>query len=96
MAYICSNGIELNMLIENSCRHGPLSDASMRGHQMCRVYLQLCDGATAAEKERWSLKAPQEFHYLNQSSCYNLPRVSNAEEYRVMLMICARHYLVLN
>ncbi len=68
----------------------------MGGHQMCRVYLQLCDGATAAEKERWSLKAPQEFHYLNQSSCYNLPRVSNAEEYRVMLMICARDCLLLN
>ncbi|KAL0034959.1 hypothetical protein WJX79_002631 [Trebouxia sp. C0005] len=46
------------------------------------IFYQLCDGATAAEKERWSLKAPQEFHYLNQSSCYNLPRVSNAEEYR--------------
>ena len=60
------------------------------------VCLQLCDGATAAEKERWSLKAPQEFHYLNQSSCYNLPRVSNAEEYRVMLMICAKHCHVLN
>ncbi len=62
---------------------------------MCCVYLQLCDGATAAEKERWSLKAPQEFHYLNQSSCYNLPRVSNAEEYRVNLMIRAKHCLVL-
>jgi len=44
----------------------------------------LCDGASAAEKERWSLKPPQEFHYLNQSTCYNLPRVSNAEEYRVI------------
>lgn len=50
----------------------------------CRMlWLQLCDGASSAEKERWRLKPPQEFHYLNQSTCYNLPRVSNADEYRV-------------
>ena len=52
----------------------------------CRLHwLQLCDGASSAEKERWCLKPPQEFHYLNQSTCYNLPRVSNADEYRVGL-----------
>lgn len=45
--------------------------------------VQLCDGASSAERQRWFLKPPQEFHYLNQSTCYNLPRVSNADEYRV-------------
>lgn len=44
---------------------------------------QLCDGASAAEKAAWHLKPAQEFHYLNQSSCYNLARVDNAEEYQV-------------
>lgn len=70
------------------CHILPFPDAVRNIGNVC---LQLCDGASAAEKEKWSLRPPQEFHYLNQSSCYNLPRVSNAEEYRVLLIAYAFH-----
>lgn len=45
--------------------------------------LQLCDGASAEERARWFLKPAQEFHYLNQSTCFDIPGDSNAEEYQV-------------
>jgi hypothetical protein len=47
--------------------------------------LQLCDGASVEEKQRWFLRPAQEFHYLNQSTCYDIPGDSNAEEYKVCL-----------
>ena len=46
-------------------------------------WLQICDGCSDEERRLWSLKPAKEFHYLNQSSCYTLPRVDNAEEYKV-------------
>ena len=45
--------------------------------------MQLCDGANAEERKRWFLRPAQEFHYLNQSSCYKLNRVDNADEFQV-------------
>lgn len=45
--------------------------------------LQLCDGASPEEQQRWFLRPAQEFHYLNQSTCYDIPGDSNAEEYKV-------------
>ena len=47
--------------------------------------MQLCDGASAEERKKWFLRPAQEFHYLNQSSCYNLNRVDNADEFQVFL-----------
>jgi hypothetical protein len=44
---------------------------------------QLCDGASPEERKRWRLRPAQEFHYLNQSTCYEIPGDSNAEEYEV-------------
>jgi hypothetical protein len=44
---------------------------------------QLCEGADPEERKRWFLKPASEFHYLNQSSCYQLKRVDNAEEFQV-------------
>jgi len=36
------------------------------------------------EAERWHLGPPEDFHYLNQSSCYQLTSMgSNAEQYAV-------------
>eukprot|EP00775_Hariotina_reticulata_P007220 gene7220-7433_t len=46
------------------------------------VFYQLCDGASAEERARWFLKPAQEFNYLNQSTCYEIPGDSNAEEYQ--------------
>ena len=45
--------------------------------------LQLCDGATPAERQAWQLGPAKEYHYLNQSSCYQLKDVDNAAEYKV-------------
>lgn len=45
--------------------------------------LQLCDGASSEERARWFLKPAQEFRYLNQSTCFDIPGDSNAEEYQV-------------
>ena len=45
--------------------------------------MQLCDGASSAERAAWFLEPAQKFRYLNQSSCFSLPRVDNAKEYAV-------------
>jgi myosin V len=45
--------------------------------------VQLCEGASAEEKAAWFLKPAQEFNYLKQSSCYDIPGVNNADEYKV-------------
>ena len=50
---------------------------------MCCCNMQLCDGASPAERASWQLGAPEEYHYLNQSSCTQLKGVDNAEEYKV-------------
>jgi len=46
-----------------------------------RRRLQICDGATPEERARWRLRPAKEFAYLSQSSCYEIPGTSNAEEY---------------
>jgi hypothetical protein len=43
---------------------------------------QLCDGASEAERAALRLKPAKQFRYLNQSACFDLRGVSNAEEYR--------------
>lgn len=44
--------------------------------------LQLCDGASDAERAALRLKPAKQFRYLSQSNCFDLRGVSNAEEYR--------------
>jgi myosin heavy subunit len=38
--------------------------------------LQLCAGADADERERWRLRSPDHFHFVNQSGCYDLKEVA--------------------
>jgi len=45
------------------------------------IFYQICDGSSAAEKKKWFLKAPKDFYYLNQSSCFEVARFDNTEEY---------------
>ena len=52
------------------------------------LVLQLCDGATPAERQAWQLGPAKEYHYLNQSSCYQLKDVDNAAEYKVCMGSC--------
>jgi len=48
------------------------------------LVLQLCDGATTAERQAWQLGEAKAYHYLNQSSCFQLKDVDNAAEYKVL------------
>ena len=48
------------------------------------LMLQLCDGATTAERQAWQLGKAKEYHYLNQSSCFQLKDVDNGAEYKVL------------
>jgi myosin V len=45
------------------------------------IFYQLCEGCSDAERAEFSLGAPADFFYLNQSSCTQLQGVSNADEY---------------
>ncbi|KAK9815009.1 hypothetical protein WJX73_004719 [Symbiochloris irregularis] len=63
-------------LLERS-RVTQLADPERNYH----IFYQICDGASSAERAAWHLKPAKEFKLLNQSSCYTLPRVDNAEEY---------------
>lgn len=49
------------------------------------VFYQLCDGASEEERAALRLRPAAEFYYLNQSKCYELKGVSNAEEYAVRM-----------
>ncbi|GJP48412.1 hypothetical protein CLOM_g7701 [Closterium sp. NIES-68] len=47
------------------------------------AFYQLCAGASDEERERLKLAPAETFHYLNQSSCFEIPgKNSNAEEYQ--------------
>ena len=45
------------------------------------IFYQLCDGASPDERKELRLKTAADYHYTNQSSCYTLKGVDNAEEY---------------
>ena len=84
----------LACLADSTARQTALPCSSpTAGLRCCAHCLQLCDGASPAEQQAWHLLPAKEFHYLNQSSCYNLPRVSNAEEYTVSVMLISGHRL---
>lgn len=51
------------------------------------IFYQLCDGASAGEREKLHLRPAAEFRYLNSSTCYELKGVSNAEEYAVSSLV---------
>jgi len=47
----------------------------------------VCDGASEEERARWKLSPAQEYHYLNQSTCFQLSGVDNAKEFQVGVLI---------
>ncbi|CAL8460835.1 g366 [Coccomyxa elongata] len=46
------------------------------------IFYQLCDGASPTERQSWQLGQAKDYHYLNQSSCFQLKDVNNVEEYK--------------
>ncbi|KAL5712216.1 hypothetical protein ACHQM5_014407 [Ranunculus cassubicifolius] len=75
-------------------KHGRISGAAIRTYllersRVCQVsdpernyhcFYLLC-AAPPEEIEKFKLGSPESFHYLNQSSCYDLVGVSNSHEY---------------
>nr|GMC65451.1 myosin-17-like [Ipomoea batatas] len=74
-------------------KKGRISGAAVRTYllersRVCQIsnpernyhcFYLLC--ATPEEKKRYKLGSPNEFHYLNQSNCYELDGVNDADEY---------------
>ncbi|KXZ52496.1 MYO1A protein [Gonium pectorale] len=46
------------------------------------IFYQLCDGASPEQRSAWRLKNAQEYRYLNQSTCFQLPGTDNAEDFK--------------
>jgi len=46
------------------------------------IFYQLCEGASVEQRARWKLSAAADYFYLNQSTCFELPGVNNAEEFK--------------
>ncbi|GLC68235.1 hypothetical protein PLESTF_000665000 [Pleodorina starrii] len=46
------------------------------------IFYQLCDGASPEQRAQLRLKSAQEYRYLNQSTCFQLPGTDNAEDFK--------------
>ncbi|EFJ44389.1 type XI myosin heavy chain MyoA [Volvox carteri f. nagariensis] len=46
------------------------------------IFYQLCDGASPEQRAQLRLKGAQEYRYLNQSTCFQLPGTDNAEDFK--------------
>eukprot|EP00197_Chlamydomonas_leiostraca_P009765 CAMPEP_0202867474 /NCGR_PEP_ID=MMETSP1391-20130828/9454_1 /ASSEMBLY_ACC=CAM_ASM_000867 /TAXON_ID=1034604 /ORGANISM="Chlamydomonas leiostraca, Strain SAG 11-49" /LENGTH=1634 /DNA_ID=CAMNT_0049547521 /DNA_START=190 /DNA_END=5094 /DNA_ORIENTATION=- len=88
----------------NFNRRGVISGAAIRTYLLERsrvvsvnnpernyhIFYQLCDGASAEERAALKLTQAADYHYLNQSTCYDLPGVNNAEEYKRTVLAMTR------
>ncbi|XP_050373280.1 myosin-1 [Argentina anserina] len=54
------------------------------GERSYHIFYQLCAGAPPALKEILNLKSADEYKYLQQSNCYSITGVNDAEEFRVV------------
>jgi hypothetical protein len=72
----------LQSILYTCCRRADQC-LKQHAHETSKSCLQLCDGATPEEQEKWRLQPANTFNYLNRSTCFTLARVDNAEEYRV-------------
>jgi myosin-5 len=72
---------------QQTCSSSPLA-TFQRAHAVWPAWpgpifsLQLCEGASEQERSELRLRPAKQFRYLNQSACFDLRGVSNAEEYR--------------
>ncbi|CAB4295995.1 unnamed protein product [Prunus armeniaca] len=54
------------------------------GERSYHIFYQLCAGAPPALREMLNLKSADEYKYLNQSNCYSITGVNDAEEFCVV------------
>ncbi|KAL9241356.1 hypothetical protein vseg_015477 [Gypsophila vaccaria] len=52
------------------------------GERSYHIFYQLCAGATASLREKLNLRSLEEYKYLRQSSCYTIPYVDDAKQFR--------------
>ncbi|KAK9935768.1 hypothetical protein M0R45_022853 [Rubus argutus] len=54
------------------------------GERSYHIFYQLCAGAPPALRDMLNLKSADEYKYLQQSNCYSITGVNDAEEFRVV------------
>ncbi|ORX76076.1 hypothetical protein BCR32DRAFT_209564, partial [Anaeromyces robustus] len=47
------------------------------------IFYHLLAGATDSEKAKWYLTQPEDYHYLNQSDCYKVQDMDDAQCYKI-------------
>jgi hypothetical protein len=91
---LCHRYVEINFN-----KKGVISGAAIRTYLLERsrvvavnnpernyhIFYQLCEGASPAERQKWFLGKASDYRYLNQSTCFQLTGVDNAEEYKVSM-----------
>ncbi|KAJ0444734.1 putative myosin ATPase [Helianthus annuus] len=55
------------------------------GERSYHSFYQLCAGAPPSLREKLNLKSAREYKYLQQSTCYSINGVDDAEEFRVVV-----------
>jgi myosin heavy subunit len=60
------------------------------GERSFHIFYDLLAGASEAERNEWQLYPPEQFHYLNQSGCYYVDDVDDAQEFAVRLLRAER------
>lgn len=55
------------------------------GERSYHIFYQLCAGAPPALREKLILKNADEYKYLSQCNCYEINRVDDAEQFRIVM-----------
>ncbi|KAI3516893.1 hypothetical protein L1887_16029 [Cichorium endivia] len=55
------------------------------GERSYHSFYQLCAGASPSLREKLNLKNAHEYKYLQQSNCYTIPGVDDAEQFRIVM-----------
>ncbi|CAL0300500.1 unnamed protein product [Lupinus luteus] len=54
------------------------------GERSYHIFYQLCAGAPPSLREKLNLQSAEDYKYLNQSNCYSITGVNDAEEFRTV------------
>ncbi|KAJ9553939.1 hypothetical protein OSB04_017984 [Centaurea solstitialis] len=55
------------------------------GERSYHSFYQLCAGAPPSLREKLNLKSVHDYKYLQQSNCYSIPGVDDAEQFRILM-----------
>jgi hypothetical protein len=57
--------------------------AQTKGERGYHIFYQLCAGLPQAVKTKFDLRTPQDYYFLNQSSCYQIDGIDEEEEFEL-------------